>query len=227
MRFTTGQRPEAPSAHPVASEITPAATNQRSFSEAVRGPHLTREQAEDHRAERRDETQRRVAASVEYERLFFREEIAEPRLDGRREVAVLLPVRGESAQAVFMHPLRAHADAPVIEIRRRHRVERKRGPVTGEDDGERDPLLARRPEAEEKKEAVPEADLGQRIFKSPDRLRPVLGAQCDAEQHQHERAPERMRDHGSEALTAGGAARDREGKRCPDQERKGRLDQVV
>src|SRR6185295_12959388 len=56
-----------------------------------------RDQAEDHRAQRWDETQSRVAASIKSERFLAWKTIEKPSVESPCRIAVLVPVRSKSA----------------------------------------------------------------------------------------------------------------------------------
>ncbi len=124
--------------------------------------HATREQAEDHRRQRRDEVQRQVAAAVVDERPLPREEVEEPLVGPGSEIRVLVPVRGEAGDVV--RPVGADADGRGIESRRRQRIERERGPVADEDERGGHELGADAGPAEQEEEDVAEADLRQHVF---------------------------------------------------------------
>jgi len=86
---------------------------------------------------------------------------------------------------------------------------RPEGPA-GQDEGEDKPNLARGTEAEEKKKAISEADLGEGVIEGPVGLGRMSGAKKDAEQDQDERAPKSMSDHGGRRLAFGQPAGHRE-----------------
>src|SRR5207245_165108 len=85
------------------------------------------DEAEDHRAERRNETQRAVPAAVIEERLLAREEVHEPGVERPGEVGVLVPMRRESADVV--RPARRDAGAGPVKVRARQRLPGERRPV--------------------------------------------------------------------------------------------------
>ena len=57
---------------------------------------IVRQKAKDHGAQGGDETQSKIAAVIEQERVFAREEIEEPQIEGLAEIAVLVPVGAET-----------------------------------------------------------------------------------------------------------------------------------
>src|SRR5262249_47126342 len=192
---------------------------------AVAPEYAAADEAEDHRSERGDEAQRRVAAAIEEERALAREEVQEPRVEGPGEVAVLVPVGLESREE--MSPVRRYADGRVVEVGRRQRVEDERRPVADEDGGERDPLVADGPEGEQEQKAVAEPDLGERVLEREVRLRLSHRAQPHAQEHEDERAPEGVGHELALGLARRAPARERERQGHADQEREGRLDEVV
>ncbi len=141
---------------------------------------LPGEEAQDHGAQRGDEAQRQVAALVEHERVLAREQVQEPNIEGLAEVAVLVPVGAKAG--VKMMPIRGDSNRGVVEVRAGQRIERPGQPVSKKDGAQRDPLLARRAEGQQKQEGVPQADLGERVFKGEVGLAAVEGAEEDAQQ---------------------------------------------
>ena len=57
---------------------------------------LSGKEAEDHGAQRGNETQSKVAALIEDERVYAREEVQEPQIEGLAEIAVLVPMGAEA-----------------------------------------------------------------------------------------------------------------------------------
>ncbi len=165
-------------------------------------------EAQDHRRQRRDEAERGPAAFVESERRLTREEVQEPDVERPREVRVLVEVREESR--VEMRPVRRDADARVVEVRRRQRIEDERRPERDEDDRERQRLHANGGERQQEQKRVAEADLREGVFEGPIRLVTIERPQEDAERHQRDAAPDRVPDHAAERLaTRRAAARSR------------------
>ena len=64
-----------------------------------------------------------------------------------------------------MMPIRGNADRGIVEVRTRERIKRPSQPVAEEDGAKRDPLIASRPEGQQEKKGIAEADLGERVFK--------------------------------------------------------------
>ena len=107
------------------------------------------------------------------------EEVEEPRVEGPREIRVLVEMREEAA--VEMRPASGHANLGVIEARTGQGIQRERGPECHQDRGEHGDLHAQRCEREQEEERVAETDLRQRVFERPVRLRTFERAQKDAE----------------------------------------------
>src|SRR2546430_17590547 len=84
------------------------------------------------------------------ERFFTRKKVEKPGVECPRQIAVLVPVRRKSAHQVW--PILGHAHFSVIEIRCWQRIERERRPITGQNQREGNPLVARRPQAEKEQE---------------------------------------------------------------------------
>ena len=103
------------------------------------------DQAEYHRPQCRDETERGVTAVVEQKRLLAREEVEEPAVERPGQVRVHVPVGGEAGEVVRRRPIGGDADRLVIEVRPRQRVEDEGGPVAHEQHGQRDPPQPPRP----------------------------------------------------------------------------------
>src|SRR5437867_367485 len=118
------------------------AGNQQLFHRNVR-PGVSQpapcDQAQDHRAQRRNETQREVSTGVVHEGIFAREQVQEPLVEAVAEIVVLVPVRRESREVVLRVPRRGNAYALPIEIRGRRRIQGPRQPVSEENQGERPP----------------------------------------------------------------------------------------
>ena len=152
-----------------------------------------RQQAQDHRRQRGDEAQRRVAAAIARERLLPGKQVQEPGVERPGQVAVLVPVRRETGQMV--RPVRPHADRGVVELRAGKRIERERRPVADEDHRQRDPLDSSREESQHEQERVAQADLAERVLEREIGLRAAARPQEDAQEHQDQRPPERVRRH--------------------------------
>ena len=183
------------------------------------------DQPQDHRAQRGDEAQRRVAAAVGDKRRLARQQVEEPHVEGLPEVAVLVPVRRQPA--VVMRPVRRHADRLIVESRPGHGIQRPGEPVAGEHDPQGGPLRPDRAEPEQEQERVAQADLGQRVLEGEVGLPAVHRAQEDTERDEHDRSPEGMTKQRSRALSLGLAARHRKRQGHADQKRERGLDQVV
>ena len=204
MRLTTGLMPVTCSKPPAARPIAPAATSSFIGMRGAGGAQpAAGDQAEDHRAERRDEAQCEIAAAIRDERLRAREQVEEPDVERVSEIVVLVPVRRESA--VVMRPVRGHAHRLIV-VRDDRRVERPRQPIADQDDGERGPLHARRSQSEQEEERIAEADLRQRVFEGEVRLPASDRAQEDAERDQDQRPPHRMREQRARLRAARHAA---------------------
>ena len=126
-----------------------------------------------------------------------------------------------------MGPVRWNAHAGVIETRGGQRIQRECGPEAHENCDEHRHLRAHRCERDQEQERVPEPDLGERVLERPVRLRMPHRAKKDAEQDQHQAAPDGVPQHLLKALAPAPAARDGEREGGSGQEREGRLNQVV
>src|SRR5207302_1695566 len=96
-----------------------------------RADPAARDQAEDHGAESRDETQRQVAAAVEQERFGPGQQVEKPDVERLPEIRILVPVRGEAGEVVL--PVRGYASSWM------HWVDGPCEPVAEEYEGEREP----------------------------------------------------------------------------------------
>ena len=101
-------------------KTTPATISQTTLSQAGRSlpEHAAGDQAQDHRRQRGDEAERRVAAAVVRERPLAGEQVEEPGVERPGQVAVLVPVGGEAGHAgAASRP--GTPDRGVIEVRTR------------------------------------------------------------------------------------------------------------
>ena len=185
---------------------------------------LPGDEAEEHGAERGDETEGEIAAAVVEEWFFAREKIHEPLVEASAEVPIFIPVRGEAGEVL---PIGRDADGLPIEIRGRERIECPGGPVANEDGGESDPLSARACEGEEEREGVAEADLSEGIFEGEIGHGAIDAAEENSEEDQEERTPDGVSEHFWEGVTFGDAAGDGEWERDTDHKGEGGLDEVV
>src|SRR5688572_25527189 len=108
---------------------------------------LAGDEAEKHRAEGWDETEREVSAAVVGEWFFAREKIHEPLIESGAEIPVFIPMRSEAGE---VRPISRDADGLPVEAGGWEWIERPGGPIADEDGGERDPLGARAGAGEEK-----------------------------------------------------------------------------
>src|SRR6266568_576326 len=97
------------------------------------------DQAQDHCAQRRNETQCEVSTRVVHEAIFAREQVQEPLVEAVSEIVVLVPVRSESREVVLRVPRRGDAYVLPIGIRGRRGIQGPRQPVSEENQGERPP----------------------------------------------------------------------------------------
>ncbi len=72
------------------------------------------DQAQNHRAQSRNEAEGQITALVVDKRLRSWKQVEKPLIESMSQVAVLVPMRGEAAEVVT--PVRGHADCRVIEI---------------------------------------------------------------------------------------------------------------
>src|SRR5262249_44843708 len=97
-------------------------------------------QSEHHCPERGNETERGIAAAVVRKSPFTPKKIEPPRIERPGEVAVLLPMRGESVQPVLLQPRRRHSNARIVKVRSRQRIQRECQPITGDNHPKSNPL---------------------------------------------------------------------------------------
>ena len=126
-----------------------------------------------------------------------------------------------------MRPIRRHADLRVIKVRPRHRIQRPRQPVADENHRQRRPLHSCAAQTKQEQQRIAQADLRQRVFEGPVRLRLAHRAQEDAQQDQQQRPPQRVTEQRGARLSARQATGDGEGQRHADEERERRLNQVM
>jgi hypothetical protein len=81
-------------------------------------------------------------------------------------------------EALMAQPCNAHR--LVVKTRAGDGIERPRQPIAGQNDGERDPLPARRTETQQEKEGIAQANLRKRIFECEIRLAALHGSQEDS-----------------------------------------------
>ena len=170
MRFTTGQMPVTCSRPPSARPITPATIRRRSgIAGADVAQPAARDQAEDHRAQRRDEAQRQVAAAVGDKRRLARETGSGTtcRTPARGCCSCSSAPRARCSDAASP-PARRPPDS---RTRARHRIQRPGQPVADEDHARAVHCVADRAEAEQEQERVAEADLRQRVLEGQVGLR--------------------------------------------------------
>ena len=165
------------------------------------------DQPENHRAERRDEAERKIAAAVRDERFRAGEKIQEPLVERRTEIRVFVPMRREAARVI--RPVRRHADFCEIKVGRRDRIQRPREPITEENHAKRRPLHAPGKETDRKQKRIAETDLRERVIEGPVRPGPPERAQKHAEQDQQRRTPARVRGHRGARLSARNSLRKR------------------
>ena len=115
----------------------------------------------------------------------------------------------------------------MVVVRAGQRKERERRPVADEDGAQRDPVIPRRAESQDEEKAITEADLRKGVLESPVRHFPGRRAQEHAQQDEDERPAHRMPGHRGPGLPLRGPASDRVREGDADEERKGRLNQIV
>src|SRR5439155_23297992 len=81
---------------------------------AVTAKNSARNEAKDHRCQRRNEAQSRVTTAIEEKRFVARKQIEEPCVKGPGEIAVLVPMRGKPTEDA--RPWIGCADCRIIEI---------------------------------------------------------------------------------------------------------------
>lgn len=204
----------------------PAARNQRSLRAAGAS---ARQQAEDHRAQRREEAERRVPAAVEFKRPLAREQVQEPPVERPGRIAVQVPVRLKSRAHLLRGsglPAGRRPHRPVVKPVRRQRVHRKRHPVAGHDHRKSRHLSGRTQPRHQKQQRIPQPDLSQGVLKRPVGHPAAGRTQPHPQQHQHQRPPEGMSQHPSEPLLLP-PPRQTEHHRRADQKGERRLNHVV
>ncbi len=92
------------------------------------------DEPEDHRAQRRDEAEREIAAAVGHQRRLAREQVQEPLVEGQPQVGVLVPVGRQPR--VLMRPVRRYANGLVVVAGPGNGVQRPREPVSEEHEAE-------------------------------------------------------------------------------------------
>ena len=115
----------------------------------------------------------------------------------------------------------------VIKQRAGNRIKRERNPKTNQDHHQCHDLSSHARKSKHEKEYVSQSDLGESVFERPVGLRRMQRPEEDSEKDQDQRAPGRMSNHLAEGLTLRFPACDREGKRCANQKRECRLNQVM
>src|SRR5579871_2042461 len=127
---------------------------------------------------------------------------------------------------VEMRPIRRHSDTWVIEAGR-HWIHDERDPKAYQDRETRPDLYAHGCPGEQEQKDVAQTDLRQRVLKRPISLLGVQRSQEDSEEDQHDAAPHGMSKHAAEALAGFAAIGNGKRKRCADQKREGRLNQIM
>ncbi len=117
-----------------------------------------RQEAQDHRRQRGDEAQRRVAAAVARERRLPGKQVQEPRVERPGQVAVLVPVLREPARVVG--PVRRHADRAEVKLRAGKRIKGEGPPVSDEDERQRGPLDSSRVKSQHEQKRVAQGRSG-------------------------------------------------------------------
>src|SRR5204862_8193140 len=84
----------------------------------------SRNQAQDHRAQRGNETQREVSTGVVFETIFTREQVQEPLVEAVSKIVVLVPVRGETREIMLSVPLWRNTHVRPVKIRWRRGIQR-------------------------------------------------------------------------------------------------------
>ena len=167
--------PQAGQAEQGDSEQPPADRNVLSAQPSAH------QQTANHRAQGGNETQRQVATPVVEKRLGPREPIEEPHIEVMGRVGVLVPMGGESAQAVLLHPIGRDTDGGGIELRTGQRCHGEPCPVADENGQQCNHLSPHTPPGQKPQEGVAQTNLGERVLEGEVRLGRMRRAQRDTQ----------------------------------------------
>ena len=188
--------PSSPRPQPAARPIAPAAQSQSDLGPArpLAPQDSAGQEAQDHRRQRGDEAQRRVAAAVVRERPLAGKQVQEPGVERPGQVAVLVPVRREAARMV--RPVWRHADRGVSRTRRRG-ADRARTPPSSRRGSTPSAIhcTRAREERQHEQERVAQADLAERVLEREIGLRAAARPEEDPQEDQDQRSPEGVRRH--------------------------------